>query len=159
LNPSPSSTPQGPLQILLHSTTAQDLLLDLGTPSRKFLATDDRFDRLYTSSNGLHTNGHVTFQAQRTAHGGKSRPKGCWWNYFHLGLDFLVDDETSGGEVIKIMVHSNIVSIIWLAFFAPPCSRNTQYTTRSRTRSPVQRYSNDTLDVHGRSPRPPLIPP
>jgi hypothetical protein len=37
-----------------------------------------------------------------------ARPLG-WWNYFQHGLDFLVDDEGSG-EVMKIMVHSNIVS-------------------------------------------------
>ena len=117
-HPSPVSTPREPLEILLHSTTAQDLLLDLGTPSRKFLATDDRFDRLYTSSGGSRANGHVSSQAQRAAEGGKSRPKGCWWNYFHLGLDFLVDDEASGGEVVKIMVHSNIVSMESLPLLA-----------------------------------------
>lgn len=31
-----------------------------------------------------------------------------WWNYFELGLDFLVDG-ASEGNVSKIMVHSNIV--------------------------------------------------
>lgn len=34
-----------------------------------------------------------------------------WWNYFQLGLDFLVADE-DGGQVIKIMIHSNIVSCL-----------------------------------------------
>ena len=45
---------------------------------------------------------------------GKEKGKGgkggkVWWNYFHLGLDFLVDED-EGGVVVKVMVHSNIVS-------------------------------------------------
>jgi hypothetical protein len=46
---------------------------------------------------------------------GKEKGKGgeeggkVWWNYFHLGLDFLVDEDEAG-VVVKIMVHSNIVS-------------------------------------------------
>jgi hypothetical protein len=46
---------------------------------------------------------------------GKDKGKGgeeggkVWWNYFHLGLDFLVDED-EGGVVVKVMVHSNIVS-------------------------------------------------
>lgn len=31
-----------------------------------------------------------------------------WWNYFALGLDFLVEEQGTG-RVTKIMVHSNIV--------------------------------------------------
>jgi hypothetical protein len=33
-----------------------------------------------------------------------------WWNYFELGLDFLVDETPEGG-VRKVMVHSNIVRV------------------------------------------------
>jgi hypothetical protein len=31
-----------------------------------------------------------------------------WWNYFELGLDFLIDETREGG-IRKVMVHSNIV--------------------------------------------------
>ena len=31
-----------------------------------------------------------------------------WWNYFGLGLDFLVEEQGMG-RIMKIMVHSNIV--------------------------------------------------
>ncbi|KAG7562661.1 hypothetical protein FFLO_01928 [Filobasidium floriforme] len=77
-----------PYPIELHRTLAQDLLLDLGPPARKYTKQDGRFEGMYGGKGG--------------EEGGK-----VWWNYFHLGLDFLVDEDEAG-VVVKVMVHSNI---------------------------------------------------
>lgn len=81
--------------MVLHETTGQDLLLDLGTPLRKFWKEDDRLERVWR--NGHSSNGSTAERVQ---------PNSVFWNYFQHGLDFLVVD----GVVTKIIVHSNIVS-------------------------------------------------
>lgn len=40
----------GPLEIVLGQTTAQDLLLDLGPPLRKFYKEDDRLERMWAAT-------------------------------------------------------------------------------------------------------------
>lgn len=75
----------------LKKTTAQDLLLDLGPPLRKYWKEDDRLNRVWAQ----HT--ETTEQT--------STP--CFWNYFQYGIDFLIVD----GTVTKLIVHSNIVSL------------------------------------------------
>jgi hypothetical protein len=84
------SLPAGDVEIELNSTTAQDVLLDLGPPLRKYWKEDDRMDRMWVHSDAA------------TA---VSTPSACFWNYFQHGLDLLVVD----GVVTKIIVHSNIV--------------------------------------------------
>lgn len=82
----------------LYQTSAQDILLDLGSPSRRYTREDDRFEGMYERSS--ERNGQRGRRGQRT-----------WWNYFELGLDFLIDEDR-GGVVSKVMVHSNIVSLV-----------------------------------------------
>jgi hypothetical protein len=41
-----------------------------------------------------------------------------WWNYFELGLDFLIDETPEGG-VRKVMVHSNIVRPFSISLILP----------------------------------------
>ncbi|KAJ9116847.1 hypothetical protein QFC22_004504 [Naganishia vaughanmartiniae] len=90
-------------EVEIGKTTGQDLLCDLGPPGRRYWKEDDRFASRYP------TNGTGTSAGRPDAQGGEEREtsKGCWWNYFHLGLDFLVE-ELGEGRVMKIMVHSNI---------------------------------------------------
>ncbi|OXG40592.1 hypothetical protein C360_00364 [Cryptococcus neoformans Bt15] len=73
-----------PLEIILGQTTAQDLLLDLGHPLRKFWKEDDRLEKMW---------------------GGTSEPGYCFWNYFQYGLDFLISPQF---KVHKILCYSNI---------------------------------------------------
>ncbi|WVQ72462.1 hypothetical protein IAR50_002014 [Cryptococcus sp. DSM 104548] len=73
-----------PLEIWIGQTTAQDLLLDLGSPLRKFWKEDDRLEKMW---------------------GGESEPGGCFWNYFQHGLDFLISPDY---VVTKILCYSNI---------------------------------------------------
>ncbi|WVR07086.1 hypothetical protein IAU60_004125 [Kwoniella sp. DSM 27419] len=73
-----------PLPVLLGETTAQDLLLDLGPPLRKYWKEDERLERMW---------------------GGESLPGACFWNYFQHGMDFLISADSI---VIKILCHSNI---------------------------------------------------
>ncbi|GHJ86547.1 hypothetical protein NliqN6_2949 [Naganishia liquefaciens] len=77
---------ESPYDVVLGNTTSQDLLADLGPPARRYWKDDPRFTADEASASGS---------------------QGCWWNYFELGLDFLVG-EASEGTVSKIMVHSNI---------------------------------------------------
>ncbi|KAK4684206.1 hypothetical protein P7C73_g5990, partial [Tremellales sp. Uapishka_1] len=90
-----------PLDIVIHQTTAQDLLLDLGPPLRKFWKEDDRLQKMWGGE---------------AVHGGckadsELNPLGCtlsfgigFWNYFQYGMDFLIVD----GKVKKVLLHSNI---------------------------------------------------
>lgn len=77
------------IRVELGKTTSQDLLLDLGPPLRKFYKEDSRISRIWAKES-------------RSATG---ESYGCFWNYFQLGLDFLVSES---GVVDKIIAHSNI---------------------------------------------------
>lgn len=83
----------GTVEVVLNETSAQDLLLDLGPPLRKYWKEDDRMDRMWGKP--VATNVEAT-------------PSACFWNYFQHGLDFLVVD----GTVKKVIAHSNIVSCL-----------------------------------------------
>jgi hypothetical protein len=101
-----------PYPIELHRTLAQDLLLDLGPPARKYTKQDGRFEGMYgtDSASGSGRDHGRTRKDKNGMDKGKGGEGGkVWWNYFHLGLDFLVDED-EGGVVVKVMVHSNIVS-------------------------------------------------
>ncbi|WWC89272.1 uncharacterized protein L201_004193 [Kwoniella dendrophila CBS 6074] len=74
------------LPIIIGETTSQDLMLDLGSPLRKFWKEDDRLEKMWGGSKA-------------------STDGACFWNYFQYGLDFLISKD---GFVIKILCHSNI---------------------------------------------------
>ncbi|WWC70041.1 uncharacterized protein I206_103985 [Kwoniella pini CBS 10737] len=74
------------LRITIGQTTAQDLILDIGSPLRKFWKEDDRLSKMWGNTN-------------------TNQQSSCFWNYLQYGLDFLVDKD---GIVIKIICHSNI---------------------------------------------------
>ena len=83
-----------PVEITLGLTTAQDVLLDLGPPLRKFWKEDERLDRVWGQGGGA---------------------GGCFWNYFQYGLDVLIVDDV----VDKIIAYSNIVSLATPAQLTP----------------------------------------
>ena len=88
------------LEILLGSTTAQDLLLDLGPPLRKFYKEDNRLERMWAAAESPGGSCELScLQSCRVKCAG-------FWNYFQYGLDFLIDSE---GIIIKVICHSNIV--------------------------------------------------
>jgi hypothetical protein len=69
----------------------------------------------------------------------------------------LVDDETSGGEVIKIMVHSNIVSIIWLPSRAAMLKKHSIYHSVSHSQPGTalfQRYARCPWTITSTSTHP-----
>ncbi|WRT66421.1 uncharacterized protein IL334_003377 [Kwoniella shivajii] len=80
------------IPIMIGKTTSQDLMLDLGSPLRKFWKEDDRLEKMWGGSGN-------NKDKDRDQNGA------CFWNYFHYGLDFLVSKQ---GIVIKILCHSNI---------------------------------------------------
>ncbi|KAG9218976.1 hypothetical protein CCMSSC00406_0001386 [Pleurotus cornucopiae] len=76
-----------PLHIRLGETTAQDLTVDLGPPSRKHYKDDDRMTIHSTSS-------------------ANEEDRGYFYNYFQHGLDFLISGTSH--IVRKVIVHTNI---------------------------------------------------
>lgn len=81
------------VDIVLGETTAQDLLLDVGTPLRKYWKEDDRLDRVWGQ------------QSAPAVGEDSSLPISVFWNYFQYGLDFLIVDDI----VTKAIIYSNIV--------------------------------------------------
>ncbi|KAK7061811.1 hypothetical protein R3P38DRAFT_2831689 [Favolaschia claudopus] len=82
----PVSTAQ-PVNIRLGETTAQDLTIDLGPPSRVHYKEDDRMT--------IHSATRPTDSSEAA----------YFYNYFQHGLDFLL---SSNHVVTKIVLHSNI---------------------------------------------------
>ncbi|PFH52810.1 hypothetical protein AMATHDRAFT_1853 [Amanita thiersii Skay4041] len=83
----PSSS--SPAQIRLNETTAQDLILALGPPSRVHYKEDERMMIHASSSNS--TNSEA----------------GYFHNYFQHGIDFFIS--SSSHIVKKILLHTNVV--------------------------------------------------
>ncbi|KAH7887660.1 hypothetical protein F5I97DRAFT_1935744 [Phlebopus sp. FC_14] len=81
-----------PLHIRLGETTAQDLNLDLGSPSRVHYKEDERM-AIHSPIPKLDEDGHST---------------DYFYNYFHHGIDFLISGHTH--LVRKIVLHSNVPS-------------------------------------------------
>lgn len=158
---SSSSSPQtgSPIPITLHETTAQDLLLDLGPPLRKWWKEDRRVKDVWAGGG----NGGVAFKGgvgealskTKTEEGGSEvldeyDDDGCWWNYFQHGIDFLVGEGT--GKVIKVLMHSNIVSICWRYFISSARDQLQMLISNrdcSLRYSPAQPSSNVMPNVHG----------
>jgi len=129
-------SPSKPYNIVLHHTLAQDILLDLGTPSRRYTKQDNRFE-------GMYGQGQEREDRTRARKGEKT-----WWNYFQLGLDFLVDDN-NGGVIVKVMAHSNIVSHTgrgWALIYGVRATLMTCMPLCSQER----RCSNVMRDAHGK---------
>ncbi|KAI9016490.1 hypothetical protein CLU79DRAFT_706537 [Phycomyces nitens] len=84
-------TTSNTVQITLHLSTAQDILADLGKPSRIFYKEEDKM-KIHSTANDLDP---------FTVH-----PTDYFFNYFHLGIDILID----GGLHVckKIVLHGNI---------------------------------------------------
>jgi hypothetical protein len=92
-----------PIEITIGETTAQDILLDLGAPLRKFVKQDGRMERIWgaeTAPPSEHT-GSMSYLTSIL----KKADHAVFWNYFQLGLDILISDNL----VSKIILHSNIV--------------------------------------------------
>ncbi|KAG8218590.1 hypothetical protein J3R82DRAFT_4231 [Butyriboletus roseoflavus] len=86
--------PSGPSTLSLHvrlgKTTAQDLNVDLGTPSRTYYKDDERM--------AIHSpNPQLEDESQSTDY---------FYNYFGHGIDFLISGQTH--LVRKIILHSNV---------------------------------------------------
>ncbi|CAD6564705.1 MAG: hypothetical protein TREMPRED_000250 [Tremellales sp. Tagirdzhanova-0007] len=118
-------------EVIIGETTAQDLLLDLGPPLRKFWKEDDRVERMW--------GGAESTDDEKGA---------CFWNYFQYGMDFLI---LRSGVVSKIILYSNIpgtplfqrysrapwtipVSSGTLDFTCPLASFRINLTSKSQTR-------------------------
>lgn len=84
---SPSSSP---LHIRLGETTAQDLNIDLGPPSRVHYKEDERM-AIHSPNPQLEEDRDCT---------------DYFYNYFHHGIDFLISGQTH--VVRKIVLHSNV---------------------------------------------------
>lgn len=93
----------GSVEINLGETTAQDLLIDLGPPLRKYWKEDDRLGRVWGGHN-LPNHAATTGRDDDAAGDFESTP--CFWNYFQYGMDFLIE----AGVVTKVITHTNIVS-------------------------------------------------
>jgi hypothetical protein len=92
-----------PIDINIGETTAQDLLLGLGSPLRKFVKEDDRMERIWggqASGGGKGSMSpflHVCTRKLMIA---------VFWDYFQHGFDILISPDNF---VSKIILHSNIV--------------------------------------------------
>ena len=94
------------IRIDLDKTTSQDLLLDLGPPLRKFYKEDSRISRVWAKESRSSSGQSSGCQLLPDMPDHQLIRQG-FWNYFQLGLDFLVSES---GVVKKIIAHSNIVS-------------------------------------------------
>lgn len=75
-----------PLELLLRATSAEDLRLDLGAPTRHFIREDERL-RIHSA----------TPFAEDPAY---------FASHFDLGIDFLLDGRTH--RLLKVVLHSNL---------------------------------------------------
>ncbi|KAL0949450.1 hypothetical protein HGRIS_009505 [Hohenbuehelia grisea] len=78
-----------PIHVSLGKTTAQDLVVDLGSPMRTHYKEDDRMT--------IHS---TTLESENEPE------RGYFYNYFQYGLDFYISGRTH--IVQKIVLHSNI---------------------------------------------------
>ncbi|KAI8642069.1 hypothetical protein BD408DRAFT_387744 [Parasitella parasitica] len=107
------------VSINLNSTTAQDILADLGKPSKTFYKEEDKMkihsvtDTTMLSSKSSHPIESKSGDAPNTAGSDDKdkdsslvQPTDYFFNYFHLGIDILID----GGLHIckKIVFHGNV---------------------------------------------------
>jgi hypothetical protein len=92
-----------PINITIGETTAQDLLLDLGSPLRKFVKEDDRMERIW---GGQASGGDKGSKFPFPIRVHKKLMIAVFWDYFQHGFDILISPDNF---VSKIILHSNIV--------------------------------------------------
>jgi hypothetical protein len=92
-----------PIDITIGETTAQDLLLDLGSPLRRFLKEDDRMERIWGGQASGGDKGSM-FPFSRCVE--QKLTIAVFWDYFQHGFDILISPDNL---VSKIILHSNIV--------------------------------------------------
>jgi hypothetical protein len=91
------------IDIIIGETTAQDLLLDLGSPLRKFVKEDDRMERIWGGQASGGGKGSMSpFLCMCT----RNLMEAVFWDYFQHGFDILFSPDNL---VSKIILHSNIV--------------------------------------------------
>ncbi|KAG0336434.1 hypothetical protein BG000_006585 [Podila horticola] len=110
-------TPQQKCLILLHVTTPQDLLADLGSPASIYYKEEDKMkihsdtkesvknqdedDGILGSMDDVGGYDRTNRQAE-----GSQQPNDYFYNFFHLGIDVLFDG--SSHRCKKIVMHSNV---------------------------------------------------
>ncbi|KAL0078302.1 hypothetical protein J3Q64DRAFT_1756588 [Phycomyces blakesleeanus] len=119
----PVKTTSNTVQITLHLSTAQDILADLGKPSRIFYKEEDKM-KIHSTANDLTALEKQDTKGDRSKASGSNNgsravsaeeedkdpftvhPTDYFFNYFHLGIDILID----GGLHVckKIVLHGNI---------------------------------------------------
>jgi hypothetical protein len=126
-----------PIDIVVGDTTAQDVLLDLGPPLRKFVKEDDRMDRIWgdqtqtRSSSEQNKGGTILLSERELA------------NNQYFGITF---------NMASISSYRPIISSPKSSFI--PISQVTPhicFTSKGLTISPGHLYSKLTPDAHGQS--------
>ncbi|KAG0053071.1 hypothetical protein BGZ83_001714 [Gryganskiella cystojenkinii] len=113
-------------QILLHATTPQDLLADLGSPASIYYKEEDKM-KIHSDikdNSGRQSGQQMQTQQRQEEDGilgemddigyertdqpaeGSQQPNDYFYNYFHLGIDVLFDGSTHRCK--KIVMHSNV---------------------------------------------------
>ncbi|KAF9178539.1 hypothetical protein BGZ51_007689 [Haplosporangium sp. Z 767] len=102
--------------IMLHVTTPQDLLADLGSPASIYYKEEDKMkihsDTKDSPQNQQEEDGilgemdGISYDRANRPSEGSQRPNDYFYNYFHLGLDVLFDGSTHRCK--KIVMHTNV---------------------------------------------------
>ncbi|KAF9088416.1 hypothetical protein BGX23_007379 [Mortierella sp. AD031] len=102
--------------ILLHVTTPQDLLADLGSPVSIYYKEEDKMKihsetkespRIQQEEDGiLGEMDDIGYDRTNKSAEGSQQPNDYFYNYFHLGMDVLFDGSTHRCK--KIVMHTNV---------------------------------------------------
>ncbi|KAF9135740.1 hypothetical protein BGW39_000610 [Mortierella sp. 14UC] len=101
--------------ILLHVTTPQDLLADLGSPASIYYKEEDKMKihsekespRIQQEEDGiLGEMDDIGYDRTNKPAEGSQQPNDYFYNYFHLGMDVLFDGSTHRCK--KIVMHTNV---------------------------------------------------
>lgn len=113
-NPNPSIA-HNSVTVNLNKTSVQDILADLGKPSRIFYKEEDKMKIHSVTDNGtlLNSKNHpIESKSGDTTGDDKDKdpslvqPTDYFLNYFHLGIDILIDGELHICK--KIVLHGNV---------------------------------------------------
>ncbi|ORX45512.1 UPF0183-domain-containing protein [Hesseltinella vesiculosa] len=97
---------QHQVDILLGCTTVQEILSDLGRPSRLFYKEEDKM-KIHSVDEPSNKSGSSDLNDEDERDiGQRDEATDYFLNYFHLGLDFLIDG--SRHVCVKIVLHGNI---------------------------------------------------
>ncbi|KAF9958348.1 hypothetical protein BGZ72_000489 [Mortierella alpina] len=111
-----SSQPQK-CPVVLHMTTPQDLLADLGSPSSIYYKEEDKMKIHSDTKDNLRSQhleedgilgemDDIGYDRSTRPSEGSQQPNDYFYNYFHLGLDVLFDGSTHRCK--KIVMHTNV---------------------------------------------------